>query len=338
MRRVRDGQRSRTAPRPIAEAVAANPDCDSDHRRRRLRCCREQVRPGRQDDASSPRAVAPPWSSSRARPFREWRLSMTQSKRTRLIAGNWKMNNDDPGSCRARPGARRRAARDPRGRRGRACARRPSTSVHVSCKGGIKASPHQARRPERLLGGRWRLHRRDLRSTCSRACPLITASSATPSAATTSTRPTRTRTRRPRRSSRPASSRSSAAASPLEAREAGEHVAFVTGQIKAGLAGRRDRRSGDELVIAYEPIWAIGTGKTATADDAQEVCGAIRATLDRDLRRGDRCRHPRALRRLRQAREHRRLPREGGRRRRPRGRRLAQGAISFAAMVEKAGE
>ncbi len=32
-------------------------------------------------------------------------------------------------------------------------------------------------------------------------------------------------------------------------------------------------------MIAYEPIWAIGTGKTATADDAQEVCGAIRATL-----------------------------------------------------------
>ena len=64
----------------------------------------------------------------------------------------------------------------------------------------------------------------------------------------------------------------------LETREAGEHVAFVTGQIKAGLEGV-EIKSGDELVIAYEPIWAIGTGKTATADDAQEVCGAIRATL-----------------------------------------------------------
>ena len=32
-------------------------------------------------------------------------------------------------------------------------------------------------------------------------------------------------------------------------------------------------------VIAYEPIWAIGTGKTATAEDANEVCGAIRATI-----------------------------------------------------------
>ena len=64
----------------------------------------------------------------------------------------------------------------------------------------------------------------------------------------------------------------------LETREAGEHVAFVTAQIKAGLEGV-EISSGDQLVIAYEPIWAIGTGKTATADDAQEVCGAIRATL-----------------------------------------------------------
>ena len=34
-----------------------------------------------------------------------------------------------------------------------------------------------------------------------------------------------------------------------------------------------------QAVIAYEPIWAIGTGKTATAQDANEVCGAIRATI-----------------------------------------------------------
>ncbi|MDM8302925.1 triose-phosphate isomerase [Collinsella tanakaei] len=64
----------------------------------------------------------------------------------------------------------------------------------------------------------------------------------------------------------------------LETREAGEHVAFVTAQIRAGLEGVAIE-SADQLVIAYEPIWAIGTGKTATAADAQEVCGAIRATL-----------------------------------------------------------
>ena len=64
----------------------------------------------------------------------------------------------------------------------------------------------------------------------------------------------------------------------LETREAGEHVAFVTAQIRAGLEGVAIE-SADQLVIAYEPIWAIGTGKTATAADAQVVCGAIRATL-----------------------------------------------------------
>ena len=65
---------------------------------------------------------------------------------------------------------------------------------------------------------------------------------------------------------------------PLEVREAGTHVDFVTSQIKAGLAGL-EIEDASQLVIAYEPIWAIGTGKTATADDAQEVCGAIRETL-----------------------------------------------------------
>ena len=43
----------------------------------------------------------------------------------------------------------------------------------------------------------------------------------------------------------------------------------------AGVSAEQMRR----CVIAYEPIWAIGTGKTATAEDAQEVCGAIRETL-----------------------------------------------------------
>ena len=64
----------------------------------------------------------------------------------------------------------------------------------------------------------------------------------------------------------------------LEVREAGKQVEFVVDQIRKDTAGLTiDDPS--KYVIAYEPIWAIGTGKTATADDAQEVCGAIRATL-----------------------------------------------------------
>ena len=63
-----------------------------------------------------------------------------------------------------------------------------------------------------------------------------------------------------------------------EIREAGTYVEHVTAQVKAGLEGL-ELTSADQVVVAYEPIWAIGTGKTATSDDAQEVCGAIRETL-----------------------------------------------------------
>ncbi|NKR25679.1 triose-phosphate isomerase [Rhodococcus hoagii] len=64
----------------------------------------------------------------------------------------------------------------------------------------------------------------------------------------------------------------------LNIREAGEHVAFNVAQLKASLAGL----SADEIskiVVAYEPVWAIGTGKVASAADAQEVCKAVRDTL-----------------------------------------------------------
>lgn len=64
----------------------------------------------------------------------------------------------------------------------------------------------------------------------------------------------------------------------LEQREAGEMEAVVLGQVQAGLAGVKAAQIA-ELVIAYEPIWAIGTGKTATADDAQAMCAAIRMSV-----------------------------------------------------------
>jgi triosephosphate isomerase len=64
----------------------------------------------------------------------------------------------------------------------------------------------------------------------------------------------------------------------LDEREAGTTEGKVTGQVKAGLGGLSTDQVAD-LVIAYEPIWAIGTGRTATPDDAQAVCGTIRATV-----------------------------------------------------------
>ena len=64
----------------------------------------------------------------------------------------------------------------------------------------------------------------------------------------------------------------------LEEREAGSTEAKVLGQVQSALAGRKaDQVAG--MVVAYEPIWAIGTGRTATAADAQAVIGVIRATV-----------------------------------------------------------
>ena len=61
----------------------------------------------------------------------------------------------------------------------------------------------------------------------------------------------------------------------LEQREAGVTIDWIRLQIKSDLQGvSADQAKG--IVIAYEPIWAIGTGKTATADQAEEVCKAIR--------------------------------------------------------------
>jgi len=64
----------------------------------------------------------------------------------------------------------------------------------------------------------------------------------------------------------------------LEEREAGSTEERVSGQVRAGLAGV----AADDvakLVVAYEPIWAIGTGRNATPDDAQAVCKAVRAVV-----------------------------------------------------------
>jgi triosephosphate isomerase (TIM) len=64
----------------------------------------------------------------------------------------------------------------------------------------------------------------------------------------------------------------------LEQRENGETMEFVGSQIQQGLAGLTDEQV-KQTVIAYEPIWAIGTGKSSTAADANEVCAHIRQVV-----------------------------------------------------------
>lgn len=64
----------------------------------------------------------------------------------------------------------------------------------------------------------------------------------------------------------------------LEIRKAGDHVAYNVDQLKGSLAGLSAEEI-SKIVIAYEPVWAIGTGRVASAADAQEVCAAVRATV-----------------------------------------------------------
>lgn len=64
----------------------------------------------------------------------------------------------------------------------------------------------------------------------------------------------------------------------LDVREAGKHVEHVVAQVKGSLEGLSEADLAN-VVIAYEPVWAIGTGKVASAADAQEVCQAIRETI-----------------------------------------------------------
>ncbi len=64
----------------------------------------------------------------------------------------------------------------------------------------------------------------------------------------------------------------------LALRDSGEYLEFITAQVRAGLAGL-DELDMKQVVVAYEPIWAIGTGRTATPEQAQELCAAIRAVL-----------------------------------------------------------
>jgi triosephosphate isomerase len=62
----------------------------------------------------------------------------------------------------------------------------------------------------------------------------------------------------------------------LEVRQAGTHVAHVVEQLRGSIEGLTDLSA---VVVAYEPVWAIGTGEVATPEDAQEVCAALRAWM-----------------------------------------------------------
>ena len=65
----------------------------------------------------------------------------------------------------------------------------------------------------------------------------------------------------------------------LEEREAEKEKEIVSGQIKAAFDGITAEKA-EKIVVAYEPVWAIGTGKTATPQQANEMCACIRETIE----------------------------------------------------------
>jgi triosephosphate isomerase len=79
----------------------------------------------------------------------------------------------------------------------------------------------------------------------------------------------------------------------LDVRQAGEHVPFVLNQLDGSLRGLSVQDTAG-VVVAYEPVWAIGTGEVATPEDAQEVCAAIRGWM-RTLRSEEAARAMRVL-------------------------------------------
>ena len=144
--------------------------------------------------------------------------------------------------------------------------------------------------------------------------------SGTPSGASTTPSPTSWST--PRRTRRSAAGMTPivCVGEGLEVRQAGEHVPYTLAQLDGSLAGFTAEQVAG-LVVAYEPVWAIGTGEVATPDDAQEVCAAIRGAGPRGARRRRGRRRTRPLRRLG----------EGGQRRRDHGARPTSTAAWSAA-------
>jgi triosephosphate isomerase (TIM) len=71
----------------------------------------------------------------------------------------------------------------------------------------------------------------------------------------------------------------------LEIRQEGRHVEHTLAQLDGALAGFKPDQV-RRAVLAYEPVWAIGTGEVATPEDAQEVCAAIRGRLEESVSAG----------------------------------------------------
>ena len=92
----------------------------------------------------------------------------------------------------------------------------------------------------------------------------------------------------------------------LQERQEGQTDDIVTGQVTRALANIAPELVASHVVFAYEPVWAIGTGETCAADEADRVCGVVRQAVAQASRPGRRRRRPHPVRRLHEARQRRR--------------------------------
>ena len=130
----------------------------------------------------------------------------------------------------------------------------------------------------RLLGRRGRVHRRDIAGHARRNCARRLPSAATPSGASSSARPTRAFRKKIHAALHHGLLPIMCVGETETEREAGETEEVIARQLARGLVLLQTEDAG-RLAIAYEPIWAIGTGKTATPEMAQEACAFIRRRL-----------------------------------------------------------
>ena len=203
-----------------------------------------------------------------------------------VVAANWKMYKTVR-EAEAFAGAFLPRVTDVRERRDRA---RPALPRALRARPAPRRERGRARGPERERGEAGRLHRRGLAADAGRA--RLRLLHRRPQRAPHPLRRGRRGRRdgRPRRCSRTASCPIVCVGETLEQREQGRTAAVVKAQLAGSLAAVPNDRAA-EIVVAYEPIWAIGTGKTATPELAQEVHALIRAALgERFGAAGDRIR------------------------------------------------